>query len=51
MRDHDSMRAIVNHNQTSEIWIERFQKYKNEKVIEFPLVDRISMSNLRLADD
>ena len=50
MRDHDSMRARVNHNQSAEIWVDRFMKYKYEKVIELPLVDRISMSNLRLAD-
>ena len=28
------------------IWTERFRKFKNEKIIEEPLVDRISMSNL-----
>ena len=46
MKEYDSISAIVNHLQNMNIWTERFRKFKNEKVIAEPLVDRISMSNL-----
>lgn len=46
MKEYDSISAIVNHIQNMNIWTERFRKFKKEKIIEEPLVDRISMSNL-----
>ena len=51
MKDYDSAIAIVNHMYTHDIWNERFMMYKKKKVIEEPLVDRISMSNFRAKDD
>ena len=46
MEEYDSISALANHIQNMNIWTERFRRFKNEKVIEEPLVDRLSMSNL-----
>ena len=51
MKDYDSVKAVVNHIYAHDIWNERFMKYKKRKIIEEPLVDRISMSNFRSKDD
>ena len=49
--DYSTANAHVYHMHAHKIWIERFRKYKLEKIIEEPLVDRTSMTNFRGKDD
>ena len=51
MENYNSAKNHVYHLYAHEIWHKRIKKYKYEKIIEEPLVDRISMSNFRSKDE